>query len=94
MRQEVFLEIVYQVYRLMEERLVFASVHQYGFGSEHLGNLGQDARSALCYEIIAECSDERIGRYAAKAVASAALQSHAQVAQRHRRALVLCGLAV
>ena len=94
MAEEVFLEIVDELYRLVEQLLVLASVHQYCFGAEHLGHFGKYRRAALRNEEVRELADERIGRNAAEAVAAAALQAHAQLAQRAGRALVLLGNGV
>ena len=37
MAEEVILEVVDEVYRLVKEVAVLAAVHQYGFGAKHLG---------------------------------------------------------
>ena len=56
MALEVVLEVVDQIYGLVEQFLVGTTVHQNGLCSEHLGNLGQDGGATLGDQQIGETS--------------------------------------
>ena len=92
--KEIFLEIVNHADRFAEQILGFTTVHQYGFGTEHLGNLGENGSSALRHEPVGEASDKRIGCDTAKSVTTAALQSDTQLAHWHIHTHVLAGSSV
>ncbi len=75
--------------RLVEGGLVLAAVHEDGLGTEHLGDLGQDGRTALGDDPVGEHAQERVRRDAAEAVGAAALEADAEFRHRHVLALVL-----
>ena len=89
MAQEVFLEVVDELDRLVEQLAVAAAVHQDSFGSEHLGYFGQYGGAALCHEEVGEQTQQRVGRDARKAVGTSALQPDTEFAQRDVLAYVL-----
>ena len=68
--------------------MILTAVHQDGFRPEHLRHLGQDRRSSLGHDPVAETAQQRIGSYAGKAVGAAAFKAYLQLAHRDVRALV------
>ena len=69
-----------------------ATVHQDGFGAEHFGDFGEDRGAALGYDPVGEDAQERVGRYAGKAVGTAAFKADTQLAHRYFHPAVLgCG---
>ena len=90
-REEILLEIIHQLNGLVEQFRRLTTVHKDGFGAEHLGNFGENARTALCHEEIRELANQRICRNATETVATAALQSNAELVERTSLALVLTG---
>lgn len=61
MTLEIILEVIDQIYGLVEQFLVGTTVHQNGLCTEHLGNLGQDGGTALRDQQVGETSYQRVG---------------------------------
>ena len=88
MAEEVLLEVVDEVYGLLEELLILAAVHEDGLCAKHLWHLGEDAGSALCYQPVGELAYQWIAGDAAESIGATALQADAQFAHRYVLTLV------
>jgi len=77
---EIILEVIDQIYGLMEQFLVGTTVHQNGLCTEHLGNLGQDGGTALRDQQVGETSYQRVGGNTGQSVTAAALHTDDQLA--------------
>ena len=94
MAEEVLLEVVDEVNSLVEEFLVFTTVHQDGLCTKHLRHLGEDRCSALSNQPVREFTYQWIGCDSAEAVRTATLQTYAELAYRHVLALVFLSLLI
>ena len=90
MTDEILLEPVDQIDRLVECLLITAAVHQDGLGAKHFRHLGKDARSALRHQPVAEQAQKRVGRNARQAVTSTALETDNQLTRGDFRPPGLC----
>ena len=87
MADEVFLEIVDEIDRLAEGRLILAAIHQDGLRAEHLRHLGQQRRAAVARQQIGRAAQQRVGGDAGQAVAAAAFEADDQLGSVHRLSL-------
>ena len=94
MRQEVALEIVDEAHRLLKQFLIFTTVHQDGFGTEHLGHFSEYGCAALCNQEVAEHTQQRVGCDARETIGTTALETYTQFAQGYVGAYVLTGYVV
>ena len=92
--EEIVLEIVDHRDGLLEQLGGLATVHEDGFGTEHLGNLGEHAGATLSHEPVREFTDKWIGGDATETVGATTLQTDAELGDGNILALVLCGLGI
>ena len=93
MREEVVLEVVDERDGLIQQLIVAATLHQDGFGAEHLRHFGEDGGATLLLaEEVGESTKEWIGCDAREAIRTTALEANAQFAGWYGLTLVLLSL--
>lgn len=92
MREEVVLEVVDERDGFIQQLIIAATLHQDGFGAEHLRHFGEDGRASLLLaEEVGESTKEWVGCDAREAIRTTALEADAQFAGRYGLTLVLLG---
>ncbi len=77
---EVFLEIIDEGHRLIEEGLIFTAVHEQGLRTEHFRYLREDGGAAHGDESVGEAADSGVCGDAGESVGAAALHADHQLA--------------